>query len=294
MCGVCVVHHTNQSINQSMKVYSLPFSYNQAINSRRSRSFFLSHFFVCISCYVFFLMISVFDRSSGSEDEDDGDLPALGLDGSIGLKKRRKLEQKAEKRAQRQVRKKYRKTVAHMNDLWLSLWMCSLGGARGTGRKEGTRGTTGRGAETEGRRWEADGRSAGQSTAVFLPIRKIACILCFIPYCYSHSQLEEERIEREERERKEEEEYQKMKASFQVEAEGEEPTESEGENRLQQFVDFIKTSKIVLLEELAAHFHLRTQVWPFFDGNCPYWSIDWLIDWLNDRLIDWLIRCLSV
>ncbi|GAU92862.1 hypothetical protein RvY_04888 [Ramazzottius varieornatus] len=70
--------------------------------------------------------------------------------------------------------------------------------------------------------------------------------------------LEEERKEQEEKERREHEEYMKLKATFEIEAEGEEPPE-EGENLLQQFVDFIKATKVVLLEELAAHFKLRTQ-----------------------------------
>ena len=72
--------------------------------------------------------------------------------------------------------------------------------------------------------------------------------------------LELERKEQEEKERREHEEYLKLKATFEIEAEGEEPPEEEGENLLQQFVDYIKTTKIVLLEELAAHFKLRTQV----------------------------------
>ncbi|OQV16677.1 putative DDRGK domain-containing protein 1 [Hypsibius exemplaris] len=152
---------------------------------------------------------AVFDRASGSEDEDgsDGELPDIALDGNIGLKKRRKLEQKAEKRAQRQAeladREEKKEREARLDE--------------------------------ERKRKEA--------------IEKLA----------EDERLEEERLEREERERKEEEEYQKLKASFQIEAEGEEPVESDGENLLQQFIDFIKTSKIVLLEELAAHFHLRTQ-----------------------------------
>ncbi|XP_055337432.1 DDRGK domain-containing protein 1-like [Paramacrobiotus metropolitanus] len=71
--------------------------------------------------------------------------------------------------------------------------------------------------------------------------------------------LEQERLEREERERKEHEEYLKLKESFQIEAEGEEPPEPEGENLLQEFIEYIKQNKIVLLEDLAAHFKLKTQ-----------------------------------
>merc|ERR1712079_525551 len=66
-------------------------------------------------------------------------------------------------------------------------------------------------------------------------------------------QEEEEKRIREEKERKEQEEYEKLKAAFSVEDEGDE------ENKLLKFVNHIKETKVVLLEDLAAQFHLKTQ-----------------------------------
>lgn len=73
-------------------------------------------------------------------------------------------------------------------------------------------------------------------------------------------QEETERLAREERERREHEEYLKMKASFAVEEEGyDEETDADKENLLQEFVRFIKDNKVVVLEDLAQHFKLKTQ-----------------------------------
>lgn len=72
--------------------------------------------------------------------------------------------------------------------------------------------------------------------------------------------VEAERLAREERERKEHEEYLKMKAAFSVEEEGfEEGEESEKDNLLQEFIQYIKDNKCVVLEDLATHFKLKTQ-----------------------------------
>ncbi|KAF0292227.1 DDRGK domain-containing protein 1 [Amphibalanus amphitrite] len=71
---------------------------------------------------------------------------------------------------------------------------------------------------------------------------------------------EQERLEREERERREHEEYLKMKEAFGVEEEGfDEELEDEKESKLQEFLNYIKRVKVVLLEELAAQFGLKTQ-----------------------------------
>ncbi|XP_077992453.1 DDRGK domain-containing protein 1-like [Glandiceps talaboti] len=72
---------------------------------------------------------------------------------------------------------------------------------------------------------------------------------------------EEERKIKEEEERQEYEEYLKLKESFVVEDEGHENilTESESQSLLQEFIDHIKKNKVVILEELGAHFNLRTQ-----------------------------------
>nr|SVE75557.1 EOG090X0N9E [Daphnia dolichocephala] len=72
----------------------------------------------------------------------------------------------------------------------------------------------------------------------------------------------EEQIKREAEEkiRREHEEYLKMKAAFTVEEQGyDAQEESAEENLLQKFIEYVRETKIVLLEELAAHFQLKTQ-----------------------------------
>ena len=72
---------------------------------------------------------------------------------------------------------------------------------------------------------------------------------------------EEEQKRKEEQERLEHEEYLKLKESFSVEGEGsgEKDLQEESQSLLQEFIDYIKNTKVVLLEDLAAHFNLRTQ-----------------------------------
>ncbi|XP_035631944.1 DDRGK domain-containing protein 1-like [Oncorhynchus keta] len=72
---------------------------------------------------------------------------------------------------------------------------------------------------------------------------------------------EEERRAKEEQEKEEEEEYLRLKQSFVVEEQGEaeDVTEEESRNLLQEFIQYIKDSKVVLLEDLASHFGMRTQ-----------------------------------
>lgn len=71
---------------------------------------------------------------------------------------------------------------------------------------------------------------------------------------------EAERLAKEERERKEHEEYLKMKAAFSIEEEGfEEADADEKENLLADFIQYIKDNKVVLLEDLATAFKLKTQ-----------------------------------
>lgn len=74
-------------------------------------------------------------------------------------------------------------------------------------------------------------------------------------------QEEDERRAKEEQERRDEEEYLKLKASFVVEDQGEEEqlTEDQSRNLLQEFIQYIESSKVVLLEDLASHFGMRTQ-----------------------------------
>lgn len=72
-------------------------------------------------------------------------------------------------------------------------------------------------------------------------------------------EAEEKRL-REEKEQRELEEYLKLKEAFSVEDEGyDAATEEESRNKLQEFVDCIKTDKVVILEDLAARFQLKTQ-----------------------------------
>uniref|UniRef100_A0A3B3Q3L4 DDRGK domain-containing protein 1 n=1 Tax=Paramormyrops kingsleyae TaxID=1676925 RepID=A0A3B3Q3L4_9TELE len=74
-------------------------------------------------------------------------------------------------------------------------------------------------------------------------------------------QEEELRRAKEQQERKEEEEYLRLKESFVIEEQGivEELSEQESRNLLQEFIQYIKDSKVVLLEDLASHFEMRTQ-----------------------------------
>ncbi|XP_018010785.1 DDRGK domain-containing protein 1 isoform X2 [Hyalella azteca] len=73
--------------------------------------------------------------------------------------------------------------------------------------------------------------------------------------------LEEEKRRQEERERKEQEEYEKMKAAFTIEESGfdQNVDDKNEEDLLHEFVTFIKQEKVVVLEELAARFRLKTQ-----------------------------------
>ncbi|XP_049725242.1 DDRGK domain-containing protein 1 [Loxodonta africana] len=72
---------------------------------------------------------------------------------------------------------------------------------------------------------------------------------------------EEERKAREEQAQREHEEYLKLKEAFVVEEEGvgESMTEEQSHSFLTEFVNYIKQSKVVLLEDLASQVGLRTQ-----------------------------------
>nr|XP_030703398.1 DDRGK domain-containing protein 1 isoform X2 [Globicephala melas] len=73
---------------------------------------------------------------------------------------------------------------------------------------------------------------------------------------------EEERKAREEQAQREHEEYLKLKEAFVVEEEGvgETMTEEQSHSFLAEFINYIKQSKVVLLEDLASQVGLRTQV----------------------------------
>lgn len=70
---------------------------------------------------------------------------------------------------------------------------------------------------------------------------------------------EEERKAREEKERREHEEYLKLKEAFSIQEEGFEEDEEETENLLLDFVNYIRNNKVVVLEDIAVQFKLKTQ-----------------------------------
>lgn len=72
---------------------------------------------------------------------------------------------------------------------------------------------------------------------------------------------EEEARKVEEQKKKEQEEYEAMKASFSVEEAGSvaETIQTESQGLLTEFIDYIKDTKVVLLEDLATRFGLKTQ-----------------------------------
>ncbi|KAF1761894.1 hypothetical protein GCK72_010153 [Caenorhabditis remanei] len=78
----------------------------------------------------------------------------------------------------------------------------------------------------------------------------------------AEEKAEEDRLkkEREEKEHKEHEEYLAMKASFAVEEEGTDAIEGEeAENLIRDFVAYVKANKVVNIDELSAHFGLKSE-----------------------------------
>lgn len=75
------------------------------------------------------------------------------------------------------------------------------------------------------------------------------------------AEAEEARLRKEEEERKEHEEYLKLKEAFTVDEEGESEQAGDlnSQSLLQEFINHIKEMKVVMLEDLAAHFKLKTQ-----------------------------------
>ncbi|KAL6727769.1 hypothetical protein Aduo_009617 [Ancylostoma duodenale] len=74
-------------------------------------------------------------------------------------------------------------------------------------------------------------------------------------------EAEQERLrkEKEEREQRELEEYLALKESFAVEEEGfDQLEEEESANLMREFSDYVKKSKVVNMDELAAHFGLKS------------------------------------
>ncbi|XP_048744179.2 DDRGK domain-containing protein 1-like [Ostrea edulis] len=75
------------------------------------------------------------------------------------------------------------------------------------------------------------------------------------------ARAEEERIRKEEEEKRENEEYLKLKEAFSIEEEGEEDQGPDltSQSLLQEFIDYVKEMKVIMLEDLAAHFKIKTQ-----------------------------------
>lgn len=69
---------------------------------------------------------------------------------------------------------------------------------------------------------------------------------------------EDERKLREEKEKRDYEEYLKMKEAFSVEEEGFDEEIQDEKNLLNEFLEYIKYNKVVVLEDLAGHFHIKT------------------------------------
>uniref|UniRef100_A0A8C5INZ3 DDRGK domain-containing protein 1 n=1 Tax=Junco hyemalis TaxID=40217 RepID=A0A8C5INZ3_JUNHY len=74
-------------------------------------------------------------------------------------------------------------------------------------------------------------------------------------------QEEEKRKAKEEEEKREYEEYLKLKESFVVEEEGVEESMTEEQSRsfLMEFLEYVKKTKVIQLEDMASHLGLRTQ-----------------------------------
>lgn len=71
---------------------------------------------------------------------------------------------------------------------------------------------------------------------------------------------EKERLEKEEQARKEHEAYLEMAATFEVKEEGYDPDDdNDSEDKLAQFINYINDQKVVLLEQIAAHFKMKTK-----------------------------------
>lgn len=69
---------------------------------------------------------------------------------------------------------------------------------------------------------------------------------------------EAERKVREEKEKRDHEEFLKIKATFTIEEEGFDEQDQDEGNLLQEFLEYIKYNKVVVLEDLAGHFHIKT------------------------------------
>ncbi|GFR08214.1 DDRGK domain-containing protein 1 [Trichonephila clavata] len=92
----------------------------------------------------------------------------------------------------------------------------------------------------------------------------------------------EEKALKEEQARKEYEEYLKLKESFNIEEEGFDEEEiDESGNKLQEFINYIKSQKVVLMEDLASRFKLKTQ--DAIERVQELLAQEWLVGVIDDR-----------
>lgn len=91
---------------------------------------------------------------------------------------------------------------------------------------------------------------------------------------------EQERVAREEQARKEHEAYLELASQFEVQEEGYDPEQDQNsEDKLAQFIGYINDQKVVFLEDLAAHFKMRTKdVVDRIQGLIANSSLDGIID----------------
>lgn len=181
-------------------------------------------------------------------EDSDGETAGVEIDEKMGAKKRAKLEAKAEKRAQREAELKSREEQKKRDgefcfEQWKAHRIC-----------ETFLSSFQLWPKMNARSWKRK-KLSRRRNARKLNVRPISL--------QQHFQINSFYVEigkaQEERERREHEEYLKMKASFEVQEEGFDEEDSEQDELLQNFIDFIKTSKVVVLEDLAAHFKLKTQ-----------------------------------
>uniref|UniRef100_A0A8C6NS66 DDRGK domain-containing protein 1 n=1 Tax=Nothobranchius furzeri TaxID=105023 RepID=A0A8C6NS66_NOTFU len=154
----------------------------------------------------------------------------------VGAKKLKKQEEKEARKAQREAEREEREERKRMQEL----------------------------REQERRQEEEKERLQEQKQVTPTPLHVVSLLGSqgeILRLCCCYIQEEEERRTKEEQERREEEEYLKLKSSFVIEEQGEEEQLSEDQSRnlLQDFIQYIESSKVVLLEDLASHFGMRTQ-----------------------------------
>ncbi|KAK1337312.1 hypothetical protein QTO34_001938 [Cnephaeus nilssonii] len=156
-----------------------------------------------------------------AHEEEDSEKPVEShLSGKIGAKKLRKLEEKQARKAQREASRR--------------------GGVQLWEAEEAER--------EERKRLESQREAEWKKEEERLRLEE-------------KQKEEEERKAREEQAQREHEEYLKLKEAFVVEEEGvgETMTEEQSHSFLTEFINYIKQSKVVLLEDLASQVGLRTQ-----------------------------------